>query len=193
MRRLVRACNIHGSQPTFVCSSATIGNPKEHVEALFQRPFHVVDRDGAPTTAARSVSDQSTCGTEPWPCALPKRSRLRQHSPDSQSDEARACGQSASAILVSRLNGCAVQSSTDTGICRTRCSRIAADCCPVKGEHWNGTLQPDGSRQSSAPTALELGIDIGDLDLCILSGHPGSMASFWQQAGRVGADEVHRR
>ena len=48
MRRLVRTCEMHGGRPTFVCSSATIGNPREHVEALFQRPFHVVDRDGAP-------------------------------------------------------------------------------------------------------------------------------------------------
>ena len=48
MRRLLRVCEMHGSKPTFVCSSATIGNPGEHVEALFQRKFHVVSRDGAP-------------------------------------------------------------------------------------------------------------------------------------------------
>ena len=48
LRRLVRICEMHGSRPTFVCSSATIGNPAEHVEALFQRPFHVIDKDGAP-------------------------------------------------------------------------------------------------------------------------------------------------
>ena len=48
MRRLVRACEMHGSRPTFVCSSATIGNPSEHVEALFNRPFHTITRDGAP-------------------------------------------------------------------------------------------------------------------------------------------------
>ncbi|MEZ6125953.1 MAG: DEAD/DEAH box helicase [Planctomycetaceae bacterium] len=48
MRRLVRACEMHGSRPVFVCSSATIGNPGEHVEALFERPFHVISRDGAP-------------------------------------------------------------------------------------------------------------------------------------------------
>ncbi len=48
MRRLLRVCEMHGSHPTFVCSSATIGNPGEHVEALFQRPFHVITRDGAP-------------------------------------------------------------------------------------------------------------------------------------------------
>ncbi|MCA9217937.1 MAG: DEAD/DEAH box helicase, partial [Planctomycetales bacterium] len=48
LRRLIRICEMHGAKPTFVCSSATIGNPAEHVEALFQRPFHVIDKDGAP-------------------------------------------------------------------------------------------------------------------------------------------------
>src|SRR5690606_15837806 len=48
LRRLLRVCEIQGSRPTFVCSSATIGNPGEHVQALFERPFHVIDRDGAP-------------------------------------------------------------------------------------------------------------------------------------------------
>ena len=45
MRRLVRACEMHGSHPIFVCSSATIGNPAEHVEALLERPFHVINKD----------------------------------------------------------------------------------------------------------------------------------------------------
>ena len=48
LRRLVRVCEMHGSSPTFVCSSATIGNPAEHVEALFGRKFHVITKDGAP-------------------------------------------------------------------------------------------------------------------------------------------------
>jgi DEAD/DEAH box helicase domain-containing protein len=48
IRRLRRICNLHGADPTFVCSSATIGNPKDHVEALFGVPFEVVDQDGSP-------------------------------------------------------------------------------------------------------------------------------------------------
>jgi len=47
-RRLLRVCEVHGSRPTFVCSSATVGNPQEHVEALSQREFQIVDSDGAP-------------------------------------------------------------------------------------------------------------------------------------------------
>ena len=45
--RLIRICRIHGANPIFICSSATVGNPLEHVEALFQRSFRIIDNDAA--------------------------------------------------------------------------------------------------------------------------------------------------
>ena len=50
-KRLLRVCEIHGSRPPFVCSSAPVGNPGEHVKALFNREFHVIEKDGAPRPA----------------------------------------------------------------------------------------------------------------------------------------------
>jgi len=46
--RLIRICRIHGANPIFICSSATVGNPSEHVEALFQRSFRIIDNDTSP-------------------------------------------------------------------------------------------------------------------------------------------------
>ena len=49
MRRLLRVCAHYGSQPRFLCSSATIANAREHAEALCHGDFHLVDRDGSPS------------------------------------------------------------------------------------------------------------------------------------------------
>ena len=185
MRRLVRVCRMHGSNPVFVCSSATIGNPREHVEALFQRPFHVVDKDGAPR---------------------PRRDLYLINPPVVQSQGHALYRKGTSAVTIPLIREAAKLGIRTICFCRARqqverLRRAVIDGHPQLASRvkpYRGGLLPTERRQLErdlaqgkvntiiSTNALELGIDIGDLDLCILSGHPGSMASFWQQAGRVG-------
>lgn len=185
MRRLVRACRIHGSDPVFICSSATIGNPAEHVEALFDRPFHVINRDGAPR---------------------PQRDLYLVNPPVVQSHGHALYRKGPNSISIPLIREAAAKGVRTICFCRSRqqverLCRAVTDGRPglkEKVKPYRGGLLPNERRKLErdlaegrvntiiSTNALELGIDIGDLDLCLLSGHPGSMASFWQQAGRVG-------
>ena len=185
MRRLLRVCQMHGSRPTFVCSSATIGNPAEHVEQLFQRPFHVISRDGAPR---------------------PRRDLYLINPPVVQSHGHAMYRKGPKSVSIPLIREATKQGVRTICFCRSRqqverLCRAVTDGRPElkqKVKPYRGGLLPNERRQLErdlaegrvttiiSTNALELGIDIGDLDLCILSGHPGSMASFWQQAGRVG-------
>ena len=185
MRRLLRVCEIHGSRPTFVCSSATIGNPDEHVQGLFQRPFHVINRDGAPR---------------------PQRDLYMINPAVVQSHGHALYRKGTGSISVPLIRAATRQGVRTICFCRAR-QQVERLCRAVVDGHpelrskvkpYRGGLLPNERRRLErdlaegrvttiiSTNALELGIDIGDLDLCILSGFPGSMASFWQQAGRVG-------
>ena len=185
MRRLLRVCEMHGSRPTFVCSSATIGNPREHVEALFQRPFHVITRDGAPR---------------------PQRDLYMINPPVVQSHGHALYRKGPGSVSIPMIREATRRGVRTICFCRAR-QQVERLCRAVTDGHpelrskvkpYRGGLLPNERRQLErdlasgrvttiiSTNALELGIDIGDLDLCILSGYPGSMASFWQQAGRVG-------
>jgi DEAD/DEAH box helicase domain-containing protein len=185
MRRLLRVCEMHGSHPTFVCSSATIGNPGEHVEALLQRPFQVVTRDGAPR---------------------PRRDLYLVNPPVVQSQGHALYRKGTGSVSVPLIRNATRLGVRTICFCRARQQVERLRRAVVDGHSelrekvkpYRGGLLPNERRQLErdlatgrvttiiSTNALELGIDIGDLDLCILSGYPGSMASFWQQAGRVG-------
>lgn len=185
MRRLVRACRMHGSDPVFVCSSATIGNPAEHVANLFQRPFQVVDNDGAPR---------------------PRRDLYLINPPVVQSHGHALYRKGTSSVTIPLIREATRLGVRTICFCRARQQVERLRRAVVDGHReladrvkpYRGGLLPNERRQLErdlatgrvttiiSTNALELGIDIGDLDFCILSGHPGSMSSFWQQAGRVG-------
>ncbi len=184
-RRLLRACEIHGSHPIFICSSATVGNPGEHVQALFHRPFKVIERDGAPR---------------------PRRDLYFINPPLVQSQGFALYRKGPGSVTVPLIRKAAELNIRTICFCRARQEverlyRAVCDGHPAlaaKVKPYRGGLLPterralerdlfDGKINTIITTnALELGIDIGDLDFCLLSGHPGSIASFWQQAGRVG-------
>ncbi|NCC50186.1 MAG: DEAD/DEAH box helicase [Spartobacteria bacterium] len=184
-RRLQRVCEIHGSRPVFVCSSATVGNPSEHVNALFHRAFEVIRKDGAPR---------------------PRRDLYFINPPLARSHGDTLYRKGTGAVAVPLIRHASRHNVRTICFCRARQQverlyRAVTDGVPGlrdKVKPYRGGLLPNERRRLErdlfegrintiiTTNALELGIDIGDLDLCILSGHPGSVASFWQQAGRVG-------
>ncbi|MFO7820775.1 MAG: DEAD/DEAH box helicase [Lentisphaeria bacterium] len=188
IRRLLRVCEMHGSHPVFICSSATVGNPGEHVQALFGRPFTVIDHDTAPR---------------------PRRDLYFINPPLVQSAGAAMYRKGPGSVSVPLIRFAAENDIRTICFCRARQEverlfRAVTDGRPSlqqKIQPYRGGLLPNERRKLErdlfdgrintiiTTNALELGIDIGDLDLCILSGHPGTMASFWQQAGRVGRKE----
>ncbi len=184
-RRLLRACEIHGSRPVFVCSSATVGNPAEHVQTLFHRPFTVIDRDGAPR---------------------PRRDLYLVNPPLVQSHGDALYRKGPASVFIPLIRKAAEERVRTICFCRARQEverlvRAVCDGQPHLRERvkpYRGGLLPNERRKLErdlfegrintivTTNAIELGIDIGDLDLCLLAGHPGTVASFWQQAGRVG-------
>ncbi len=184
-RRLLRVCEMHGSRPIFIGSSATVGNPGEQAEALFRRPVTVITGDGSPRPARDLYLmnpplvkglGESWYRKGPASMAIP----LIRHAAEAG---------------VRTICFCRARQEVE------RLRRAVVDRHPgleSKVQPYRGGLLPSERRRLErelfegrlpviiSTNALELGIDIGDLDLCILCGHAGAVASFWQQAGRVG-------
>ncbi len=187
-RRLLRVCKIHESKPTFVCSSATVGNPEELVRSLFHRTFEVIKKDGAPR---------------------PERDLYFINPTLVKSHGHAMYRKGTSSVSIPIIREAAKKGVRTICFCRSRqeverLHRAVTDRYPELRkviQPYRGGLLPNERRKLErdlaekkitciiSTNALELGIDIGDLELCILSGHPGTIASFWQQAGRVGRKE----
>ena len=187
LRRLLRLCRFYGSNPTVIACSATIANPRELAEKLLERPVQLVDRNGAPRAARRLWF---------WnPPLVDGTMGVRR----SATLEARRL---MTELLTSNLQTIAfTRSRSSVEVLLTYLQRLhpaprEGGTPPVRG--YRGGYLPlerraieaglrDGSVRGVVSTnALELGIDIGNLDAAILVGYPGSIASTWQQLGRAG-------
>ena len=187
LRRLRRLCNLYGSNPQFICCSATIANPGEHAERLVGSPFVVVDNDGSPHGGKDFVF---------WNPPLIDEARSVRRSANSEAT-------SLFTELVSRniRTLTFARSRRLTELIYTYSRQGLAKANPVLAKRikaYRAGYLPQERRQIEqelfagellgvvATTALELGIDIGDLEATVLTGYPGSIASTWQQAGRSG-------
>jgi DEAD/DEAH box helicase domain-containing protein len=179
-----------GADPTFIGCSATIGDPAGLASALWGSPVEAVTDDGSPR-GERLVAL--------WrPPALPADSRVgagERLSPHGDTAglvaELVAGGRRAIAFTRSRRMTEVVAADARRHLPRPlrstvrsyRGGYLPAERREIEEELFSGDL-----RGVVATNALELGVDIGGLDACVLDGFPGTIASFWQQAGRAGRE-----
>ncbi len=188
LRRLRRVAALYGSEPRFVLTSATIANPLELAERLVGTPFHLVDSDGAPKAGRRIAI---------WNPPLTDRAAGARRSALSE-----AADMLTDLLIAGTRTICFVGSRRgaelihkfcrDTLIDRGR--RDLADAIapyragytPQQRREIEARLASGELRAVVATNALELGIDIGELDAAICVGFPGTVASLRQMWGRAG-------
>ena len=187
LRRLMRVCEHYGAKPVFLAASATIANPGELTSRLLGRDVAVVDDDGSPRGRKYFAL---------WnPSPQGKDSLARRSANDDavlwMVESLKAGGQ---ALAFTRTRQAAEL------IHRYAREELAAQHSPLadKIRAYRGGYLPNERRQIeqdlfsgnlrgvAATNALELGIDIGTLDVALLVNYPGTIASSWQQAGRSG-------
>jgi len=188
LRRLRRLCAHYGSDPTFIFTSATIGQPGRLASNLCAKPVVEVTDDGSPRGERLfllwnpGAEDPDDPGGGPGSVSSNRDTAELMRA-------AVAGGHRAIAFCRSRKGTEVVAAD----IRRRLPTRLGDAVRPYRGGYLRTERREieqalfDGSlRGVVATSALELGIDVGGLDVCVLNGFPGTIASMWQQAGRAG-------
>ncbi|WP_292466163.1 DEAD/DEAH box helicase [Methanolobus sp.] len=187
LRRLNRVCEHYGSNPQYICCTATIGNPVEHSSSLTGKDVTLIDNDSSGQSAQKFVF---------WNPPLYANSRKftqRKASFGETVDLFTTFVQNDLQTIVfarsrQKVERMYVQAKN------TLASRgVDKKISPYRGGYHGNereAIEKDLSQGNIdgviSTNALELGIDIGGLDACIMDGFPGTIMSARQQAGRAG-------
>ncbi|MDS9470855.1 DEAD/DEAH box helicase [Sporosarcina pasteurii] len=185
LRRLKRICNYYGSDPVFICTSATIANPAELAKSLTNTEMRLISNNGAPAgrkhfifynppiihptfgvrrSAALEVRDlASLLYREGVQTIVFAKSRVRVE------------------MLVTYMKELTKKKLFDETVMGYRGGYLPSERRKIEKGLREGNIKTVVSTN-----ALELGIDIGQLQACIMTGYPGNIASALQQAGRAG-------
>lgn len=184
LRRLRRIARRHGADPVFVLASATVGDPGAHAARLVGGEVHAVTEDGSPRGGL-------TVGL--W--QPPEDEEGGRRSPTTEAAELMADLVSRDvqtlAFARSRAGVEALASSASRQVGVADEGRIAAyrgGYLPEERRIIERRLRERELLGLAATNALELGIDIAGLDVVLMAGWPGRLASLWQQAGRAGRE-----
>jgi DEAD/DEAH box helicase domain-containing protein len=188
IRRLRRLCARFGAEPTFILCSATITNPAEHAEKLLGLPVTAIENDGAPFGGKDFVlwnppqidfSRDQKRRTTNTDASLLMTELLKRRVRTLTFVRSRRMAELLYVYVRDQLKSTVPELANK--LAPYRASYLAEDRRKIERDLFSGKLLG-----LTSTTAMELGIDVGDLDATILTGYPGSFASTWQQAGRSG-------
>jgi len=186
LRRLKRVARFYGSHPQFICASATIANPADLAAHILEEDVTLLDRNGAP------ASDKYLVFYNP-PVVNPQLGIRRSYLNESRRMARTFLGRGLETIVFANSR---LATEILVTYLKEDFSRAPGGPDVVRG--YRGGYLPLERREIErdlregrllgvvATNALELGIDIGSLDVAVLAGYPGTIASTWQRAGRAG-------
>jgi len=186
IRRLKRICRFYGSDPQFICCSATIANPLELTQKIIEEEVVLIDNNGAPSGEKHFLLYNP-------PVINRELGIRRSYINESQRIAAKFLENDIQTIVFAR-------SRLRVEVLLTYLSDVMKKMkkspdslrgyrggyLPLQRREIEKGLREGKIRGVVSTNALELGIDIGQLDVCVMAGYPGNIASTWQQAGRAG-------
>lgn len=186
LRRLIRLARHYGADPRFLFSSATVRDPAEHGRRLLGRDVAVVEEDGSP-------AGERTFAVYNPPMLDPVAGLRANALEEARLLASRVCGPAHQTIFfcnrrtsVEVLTRYLKEAATRMGLQPDEIRGYRGGYLPLLRREIEAGLRDGSVKVVVSTSALELGIDVGALDVAVLVGYPGSQAAFWQRAGRVG-------
>ncbi|RTR30477.1 DEAD/DEAH box helicase [Robertmurraya yapensis] len=185
IRRLQRICRFYGSDPIFICTSATIANPLELAENLTGTKMELIDNNGAPSGRKHFLFYNPPIVNKPLNIRRSATLEVRKLAGELLKNRIQTIVFARSRvrveILLTYLQELVKNQLGPKAIRGYRGGYLPTERRAIEKGLRNGDIYGVVSTN-----ALELGVDIGQLQVCIMTGYPGSIASSWQQAGRAG-------
>ena len=186
LRRLRRICRHYGSAPQFIMASATIANPGELASRLIGEPVEEITESGAPTGDKVFVCYNPPVVNQELGIRAPYLGEAARFAIRFLREKIAtivfAQSRLATEVLLTSIKSGVADKTGDSGIVRG----YRGGYLPTRRRAVEKGLREGEVLGVVSTNALELGVDIGHLDVAVLAGYPGGIASLWQQAGRAG-------
>ncbi len=185
IRRLKRICRYYGSNPVFICTSATIANPLELAETLTEEKMSLIDNNGAPSGRKHFVFYNPPVVNKPLNIRRSATLEVRKIAGELLKNKIQTIVFARSRvrveIILTYLQELLKNQLGSNSIMGYRGGYLPTERRKIEKGLRNGEIYGVVSTN-----ALELGVDIGQLQVCVMTGYPGTISSAWQQAGRAG-------
>ncbi|TVZ79191.1 DEAD/DEAH box helicase domain-containing protein [Aeribacillus composti] len=188
IRRLKRICRFYGSDVQFICTSATIANPLEFAETLIGEKAVLIDRNGAPRSKKHFIFYNPPVVNKPLNIRRSAMIDVKEIAEEFLKNDIQtivfARSRTRVEIILTYL-----QEMTKKELGSKTIRGYRGGYLPKQRREIEKGLREGKIKGVVSTNALELGVDIGQLQVCIMTGYPGSIASAWQQSGRAGRRE----
>lgn len=185
VRRLKRICEFYGASPIFICTSATIANPKELAENLTGTDMNLIDNNGAPSSKKHFVFYNPPIVNKPLNIRRSATLEVRRIAGELLKNKVQTIIFARSRVRVEIILTY-LQELVKSQLGAKSIRGYRGGYLPTQRREIEKGLRSGEIYGVVSTNALELGVDIGQLQVCIMTGYPGTIASAWQQAGRAG-------